>query len=96
MEDKATDSPGLPHELRYLAANTRTDLDWFSDDEIETIQYHGYTLLDQKMGKYGKDLLDSIQPALSWKVEYTPQKVDNIKKAMEKSHKRQIRPHKFR
>jgi NTE family protein len=95
MEDKATDSPGLPSELRSLAANVRTDLDWFSDEEIETIQYHGYTLLDQKARKYGADLLESSQIDLSWQVDYTPDRAEAIKKAMAKSHKRRLRPHKF-
>lgn len=95
MEDKATDSPGLPKTLRDLAANVRTDLDWFSDQEIETIQYHGYTLLDQKLRKYGSDLMQGNPIDMPWEVKYTPDKIEAVKKSMEKSHKRRIRPHKF-
>ncbi len=95
MEDKATDAPGLPRELRKLAANVRTDLDWFSDEEIETIMYHGYTLLDQKTRKYATDLLGGAPPAQSWQIEYTPEKVSAIESAMSRSHERRIRPNKF-
>lgn len=95
MEDKATDAPGLPRELRKLAANVRTDLDWFSDEEIETIMYHGYTLLDQKTRKYATHLLDGTPSALSWRIEYTPEKVNAIQTAMSRSHERRVRPHKF-
>jgi NTE family protein len=95
MEDKATDAPGLPMKLRKLAANVRTDLDWFSDEEIETIKYHGYTLLDQKTQKYATDLLGDNPPALTWQIDYTPEKAASIQSAMSSSHKRRMRPHKF-
>ncbi|MCP5055939.1 MAG: hypothetical protein GY937_04345 [bacterium] len=45
-------APGLPDSLVGPVARIRTDLDWFSDEEIETLMYHGYTLLDQKLKKY--------------------------------------------
>jgi NTE family protein len=86
---------GIPAELQRLVSAVRTDLDWFSDIEIETILYHGYTLLDQKLGKYATDLLPPQVPARTMVIDYDEQKLATVKQDMKKSHKRRLRPHRF-
>jgi NTE family protein len=87
---------GLPRVLIALAARIRTDLDWFSDEEIETLMYHGYTLLDRNVKKHGSDLLQGTVPDVPWKIDYDAAKIAAIQSALAKSDRRRIRPHKFR
>jgi hypothetical protein len=101
LEDKVPpDKPGLPYDaepnrsdpdLVHLVANIRTDLDYFSDDEISMLMYHGYTLLDHTVKKYAGDLLQGQDVPLQWVEEFPDQRIKQLKHSLRNSHKSQIR-----
>lgn len=97
LEDEVkSEDHGLPTELIDIAANIRTDLDYFSDKEISTLMYHGYTLLNHRVKNYAKDLLENQDDiSLKWIEEYSDERIKKLKHDLRNAHKSRIRPHKF-
>ncbi len=93
MKDTVTsEGPKLPKQLIRAAASVRTDLDHFSDAEIATIRYHGYTLIDQKLKKHAPDLLQGADPPLTYTEPFPDDRIAAFSKALERSHKRRLLP----
>ncbi len=97
LEDEIkSGDPCLPSRLINIVANMRTDLDCFSDDEIFTLMYHGYTLLDHRINKYANDLLQPENDnSLKWTEEFSDERIEMLRHSLRKSHKKRLRPHKF-
>ena len=51
---------GAPRELMELAALIRTDLDYFSDEEINLLMHIGYTCFDGNVNRYLGDLTNQL------------------------------------
>ncbi|MDM8560139.1 patatin-like phospholipase family protein [Candidatus Parabeggiatoa sp. HSG14] len=72
---------GLPKTLVDQVVKIRTDLDNFSDDEIYTLIYHGYTLLDYRIKKYASDLLQGDIPPLKTE-EFSKDQIKRLKNSL--------------
>jgi NTE family protein len=104
LKDKVPpDTPGLPYDLEpnpsdpdlvHLVANIRTDLDYFSDDEIFALMYHGYTLLNHTIKKYASDLLQGQDIPLKWTEAFSEQRIKQLKHSFRNSSKSRFRPFK--
>lgn len=86
---------GLPAALVTKACRIRTDLDYFSDEEIEVLKYHGYTLLDSILKRQAPDLIAGRDAAPTWKVDFPGARIDRLAGALARSHRRRLRPFRF-
>lgn len=81
------DSIGYGDDIVKLISRIRTDLDRFSDVEIDCLMYHGASLLDVSLRKWHPDIYKNCNTAILNKPNYTNKK---LKKALSKSDKTRV------
>ncbi len=81
------DDIGYDDDIVKLISRIRTDLDRFSDVEIDCLMYHGASLLDVSLRKWHPDIYKNCSTVILNKPNYTNEK---LKKGLSKSDKTRI------
>ncbi len=86
-KDTIPDDIGYEKDIVKLISRIRTDLDRFSDVEIDCLMYHGASLLDVSLRKWHPDIYKNCSTVILDKPNYTNKE---LKKGLSKSDKTRI------
>ena len=84
----------IPDQLLDKIQKVRTNLDRFSPVECEALMYHAYTMTDAFLWAHRatcpEDYRVPVEPNPSWKIEFTPGKIEAWERGLERSHRSNI------